>query len=65
MRYFVCPNEVECGTRDLYPNMFDVLTREVEKYTEEFVLNDICSYIIHPPTQMKAGDRLALRIDKI
>ena len=34
MKYFVCPNEDECGTRDIYPNMSELLTREVEKYTD-------------------------------
>ena len=65
MRYFVCPNESECGTRDMFPNMFDVLTREVEKYTDKFVQDDVCSYVVHPPAEFSKGDKLYMRIDKI
>ena len=65
MRYFVCPNEAECGTRDLYPQFAELLTRAVEKYTDQFVLNDVCSYVVHPPAEMTKWDKLYLRIDKI
>ena len=65
MKYFVCPNEKECGTRDLYPNMWEVLTRAVEKYTvNDFVLDDVCSYIVHPPPEMSKWDKMRIRIDK-
>ena len=66
MKYFACPNEAECGDRDLYPEMNELLTRSVEKYTENtFVLDDVCSYIIHPPPEMSKWDRLKLRIDQM
>lgn len=37
----------------------------VDKYTYQFVENDVCSYIIHAPWEMKRSDKLFLKIDKI
>lgn len=47
-KYFACPNEAACGERNLtVPLDGEVITREVEKYTNnQFVLDDVCNYLI-------------------
>ena len=45
--------------------MWEVLTRAVEKYTvNDFVADDVCSYIVHPPPEMSKWDKMRIRIDK-
>lgn len=64
--YMVCPNEAACESKKIYPK-YDgtVLTREVDKYTYQFVNNDVCSYIVSAPWEMQSWDLMRMRISKI
>lgn len=57
-KYITCPNEAACGTKIIKDIKYDgtVYTRAVDKYSYNFVLNDVCSYIIYAPSQMKEYD---------
>jgi len=41
------------------------LTRVVDKYSYNFVQDDVCSYIIHSPSEMKENDILHLKVFNI
>jgi hypothetical protein len=64
-KYFVCPNEKVCGDQDIYPKYDDVTIREIEQYNGYFVKNDVCSYVIHAPAEMKDSDSLKVSISEI
>jgi hypothetical protein len=64
-KYLACPNEAACEGKNLYPNYDGTrLVRQVDKYNN-YVLNDICSYIVYSPPEMKERDRLLVLIDRI
>lgn len=46
-KYMVCPNEDECGYKDLWPRKNETYTRVVNRFSGNYVVNDICSYIVH------------------
>ena len=49
-KYFSCPNEAACGTKEITPKYSsEVITRSIDKYTYNFVENDVCGYVIHAP----------------
>ena len=69
-KYLTCPNEPACGSQDIYPSydnqdIESQYIREIDQYTNNFVLNDVCSYIIHPPAEMKTEDSLMLRVNSM
>ena len=73
-KYFTCPNEPECESRNITPRADGtVLTRAVRKYSEgkeldnlnEFLLDDVCSYVIAPPLGLREDDKLMVKFTKI
>jgi|DEB0MinimDraft_12_1074336.scaffolds.fasta_scaffold15471_3 hypothetical protein len=65
-KYLACPNEAACETKNLYPKYDGTkLTRAVDKYTYNFVKDDVCSYIVHSPFEMVERDIMYLKISKI
>ena len=52
-KLFLCPNEAACESKDMTPDYNgEVLTRMTDKWTNKFVLNDVCSYLVTTPTEM-------------
>jgi len=65
-KYVACPNEAACEGKNIYPKYNgEEIVRIVDKYNNQMVMNDVCSYIIHSPSEMKEKDRLLMKIDKI
>ena len=65
-KMLTCPNELACEGKHIYP-LYDgeKITRQVDKYTHQMVLNDVCGYIIHAPSKMEERDKLVLKISRI
>lgn len=56
-KYMACPNEKACGTKNIYIDYDgEPVERAINKWSERFVKNDVCSYIIHTPPQMEFND---------
>jgi len=64
-KYLACPNEPGCGDKDIYPGYMEVVTREIEQYTSYFVKNDICSFIVHAPSEMQENDSMKMKISML
>jgi len=65
-KYLSCPNEAECGDKNIFPQKGTTITRMVDKYgANGFVSNDVCSYIVHSPADMGPNDKMKIHISKI
>ena len=69
-KYLVCPNEPVCGYGKILIPKYDgtVTTRTISRTPADkkyFLKDDICSYIIQAPSEMKAHDHLKVKITKI
>jgi len=65
-KYWVCPNEAACGSREIsVPYTGEVIIRSIDKWSQKFVLNDVCNYIIRSPSQMTEYDKMFMKIYNI
>ena len=65
-KYLVCPNEAACEGKYIQATYDgESIIRQVDKWTHKMVLNDVCSYIVKGPPQMKSYDILHVKITSI
>lgn len=65
-KYLVCPNEAACGGKYIIPSYNgENLIRQVDKWTNTMLKNDVCSYIVRGPAEMQTYDTLHMKISAI
>ena len=62
-KYITCPNEGACGTKIINNIEYNgtIYKRAVDKYAYNYVKDDVCSYIIYTPFEMKEYDKMYIK----
>lgn len=62
-KYLVCPNEPACGEKYIEPGIDgEYEIRQVDKWDNLMLKNDVCSYIVRGPDSMNDYDILKMTV---